>query len=115
MQFQDALTDDAVLAELGKRLAGIRLNRNQTQSQLADNAGVGKRTVERLENGESVQLGSFVRVCRELGLIRRLDSLVPEPVPSPLAQVKLMGKTRRRASHKKSERPSKPWTWGDSE
>jgi len=42
-------TDDSVLAELGGRLARIRLDRNLTQAQLAEQAGVSKRTIERLE------------------------------------------------------------------
>lgn len=45
-------TDEAVLRELGRRLAQVRLGKNLTQAQLAAKAGVSKRTVERLEVGE---------------------------------------------------------------
>ena len=44
-------TDEAVLSELGGRLARVRLARNFTQAGLARQAGVSKRTVERLESG----------------------------------------------------------------
>lgn len=44
-------TDEAVLGELGRRLAQVRLGKNLTQAQLAAKAGVSKRTVERLEVG----------------------------------------------------------------
>jgi transcriptional regulator with XRE-family HTH domain len=114
MSIEKQSTDEAILGELGSRLARNRLDQNQTQAQLAEKAGVSKRTVERLESGQSVQLSSFIRVCRELDLIKRLDSLIPEPTPSPMAQIKLQGKMRRRAtSHKTDIGPTKKWTWGD--
>ena len=110
----DASTD-ATLADLGGRLARIRLDRNLTQKDVADQAGVAKRTVERLESGAAAtHLSGFIQVCRVLGLLDRLDLLVPDALPSPLAQVKLRGRQRRRASSAKPPaRLSKTWTWGD--
>ena len=108
------LTDDAICSELGRRLERIRLDQNQTQAQLAESAGVSKRTVERLESGQSVQLTTFIRVCRELDLIERIDSLIPEPIPSPIDQIKMLGKTRRRASsHNIDDDLSDEWKWDD--
>jgi transcriptional regulator with XRE-family HTH domain len=114
VRIEPQLTDDAILGELGARIARTRLERNLTQAALAEQAGVSKRTVERLESGEvATQLSAFVRVCRALALVDRLDSFIPEPVPSPVAQLKLQGRTRRRASGSKIA-PKKPrkWTWG---
>jgi transcriptional regulator with XRE-family HTH domain len=104
-----------VLAELGGRLARIRLERNLTQAQLAEQAGVSKRTVERLEAGAvATQLSGFIRVCRVLGVLERLDTLVPEPMPSPVEQLKLRGRQRRRASTVNTVKSSsKKWQWGD--
>jgi transcriptional regulator with XRE-family HTH domain len=115
MKITKQATDDAVLAELGGRLARIRLERNLTQGQLAEQSGVSKRTVERLEAGAvATQLSGFIRVCRVLGVLERLDTLVPEPVPSPVAQLKLDGKRRKRASKAKVAKPvPKKWQWGD--
>ncbi len=120
MNITTQLTDDAILRELGKRLAATRLGSNLTQAALAEQAGVSKRTLERLESGEvATQLSGFVRVCRALGLTERLDLLVPEPVPSPLAQMKLQGRQRQRASGKRtsSQRGDADgpgiWTWGE--
>jgi len=115
MKITKQATDDAVLAELGGRLARIRLERNLTQGQLAEQAGVSKRTVERLEAGAvATQLSGFIRVCRVLGVLERLDTLVPEPVPSPVEQLKLRGRQRRRASTSKAVKSSdKKWQWGD--
>ena len=108
------MTDSAALAELGDRLARLRLQRNLTQAQLAREAGVSKRTLIRLENGESSQVKNLIRVLRALGLLGNLDALVPPPLPSPIEQLRSRAKERRRASPGATKRePSSKWTWGD--
>lgn len=109
------VTADALLSDLGGRLARVRLDRNLTQAELAEQAGVSKRTVERLESGSAAtQLSGFIRVCRALGLLARFDALIPESLPSPIVQLKLRGKQRQRASSTKTpDHPSKKWVWGD--
>lgn len=115
MKISKQSTDDVILGELGGRLAKIRLDRNLTQAQLAEQAGVSKRTVERLEAGAvATQLSGFIRVCRVLDLIERFELLLPEPVPSPVAQLKQRGRKRRRASTARTVAPPpKKWQWGD--
>ncbi|MEJ8567669.1 helix-turn-helix transcriptional regulator [Elongatibacter sediminis] len=109
-------SDDAAIRELGERLARYRLNRNQTQSALAEEAGISQRTLIRLEHGESVQITSLIRVLRAHGLLHNLDALVPAPPPSPIQQVKLQGRVRQRASSRESKRREKAsWSWGDEE
>jgi transcriptional regulator with XRE-family HTH domain len=117
MKIAKRATDDVVLKELGERLARIRLDRNLTQAQLATQAGVSKRTVERLEAGTvGTQLSGFIRVCRALDVMERFDLLVPEPVPSPVEQLKMAGRKRQRASTAKPAKPSdKKWRWGDKQ
>lgn len=109
------MTDSAVLAEIGDRLARFRLQRNLTQAQLAHEAGVSKRTVVRLENGESSQVTNLIRVVRALGLLVNLDAFIPPPLPSPVEQMRSRGKERRRASPaaKKKSGPAGKWTWGN--
>ena len=115
MKITKQATDEAVLQELGERLARVRLDRNLTQAGLAEQAGISKRTVERLESGSvASQVSSLIRVCRVLGIVERFDLLVPEPVPSPVEQLKLQGRKRQRASAgKKTKASSKKWQWGD--
>src|SRR5579859_7105700 len=115
MRITRQTTDAAVLTEIGRRLARLRLERNLTQVQLATAAGVSKSTVQRLESGDvSPQLSGFIRVCRVLDLGERLELLVPEPLPSPVEQLKLGGKRRKRASRAKAARPGpQKWQWGD--
>ena len=108
------MSDEAILQELGQRLARRRVELNLTQAQLAEQAGVGKRTVERIEAGESTQLSTLIRIFRVLGLLDALDAMIPEPGPSPLDLLKLKGKERQRASSKKrGEQAEEGWSWGD--
>lgn len=108
------LTDNAILAEIGKRIARYRIDSQMTQAELAEQAGVSKRTVERIEAGASVQLSTVIRILRVLDLLQGLDQMIPEPVPRPLDLLKQKGKVRQRASSSKSpEKASKKWTWGD--
>lgn len=116
MRISPHLTDEAVLAELGKRLARWRLERNLSQSEFGDEAGLGRRTVQRLEAGAAVQLPSLIRVLRVLDLLESLDRLVPEPVPSPIERLKAVGRERRRAGRPRSSEPdgvTEPWRWAD--
>lgn len=110
-------TDVAVLAELGKRIAAHRLERNWTQADLADEAGIGKATVQRAESGRSVQMTSMVRLLRTLGLLEALNAAIPESVRLPIAELERERHQTRRRARARSE-PSKeprgePWAWGD--
>ena len=115
MKISSQLTDQTILKELGERLAAVRIERNLTQAALAEQAGIAKRTVERLESGQvGTQLSGFLRVCRALGLLDRLETLLPEHAPGPMAQLKQQVPKRRRATGKKTADTQKPWTWGES-
>jgi len=111
----DQLTNESLLHLIGERVAGLRLARNLTQGQLAEQAGLGLRTVQRMESGASAtQLTGFLRVCRVLGILDRIDLLLPEPAPSPLDQLKMQGRKRQRATGERAKpEPTKKWTWGE--
>jgi len=111
-------SDDALLGTLGARIARTRLERNVSQQQLATEAGLSKRTLERIEAGEDTKLSNVVRILRALGMLDRLDALVPEPLPSPVEQLKLRGRRRRRAGRTgagpaRTAGAARRWTWGD--
>ena len=91
MRIRQELTERTVLSDVGDRLARHRLDLNLTQAQLAREAGVSKRTVVRLEHGDSTQLTNLVRVLRALGLLANFNALVPPPLTSPLAQLESEG------------------------
>lgn len=115
MRIDKRLSDEALLRELGHRLAAVRLALNLTQASLAERAGVSKRTVERLESGEvASRLSALVRVCRALDIVDRFEALLPAPAMSPVEQLKLAGRRRERASGRRGPSPAaRGWTWGD--
>jgi transcriptional regulator with XRE-family HTH domain len=115
MRITRQATDEAILRELGARIERTRLERNLTQARLAEEAGISKRTLERIESGGvGANLSAFLRVCRAFDVVERLEALLPEVTVSPMTQLKLQGRKRQRASRPKppSTKPS-TWTWGD--
>ena len=85
-----------------------------TQAAVAEQAGIAKRTLERMEAGHSSQLTSLVRVLRVLDAVPGLDSMLPEAGPRPMDLLKRKGKVRQRASGRRAARPAgKSWSWDD--
>ena len=113
MKISAELVDAVILRELGERLARLRLERNMKQAELAIEAGVSKRTVERMEAGGATQLVSLVRVCRALEILARLETLIPVATISPIAQLMLQGKKRKRATSVKAPKRAGKWQWND--
>ncbi len=116
MSFQNLNTDEYLLTELGKRFARQRLDMGITQANLAFEAGISKRTLERIESGEAVQFTSIIRVLRALHLVPNLDALVPKAGPRPMDVLNMQGKQRQRARSPQTgavrEQPA-AWRWGD--
>lgn len=102
-----------IVADLGDRLRRLRLASNVTQADLAHKAGVGTRTLARLEAGEGGTIDSLVRVISALGLGSHLEALLPDPQIRPMERVQQRGRERLRASTKDSPAPKGPFRWGD--
>jgi transcriptional regulator with XRE-family HTH domain len=105
---------ESVEFALGRQLEKIRLGKNINQTQLAKEAGVSRRTITRLENGEGVSLDTFVRVLQALGIADRLDTLFPDLAARPVDRVRFGGRERKRA-RTKPKREAGLWTWGDKQ
>lgn len=119
MQILSDHSDETVLRELGARIERTRLERDLTQAQVADTASVGLNTLRRLEAGRGATLTNLVRVLRALDLVDGLDRLVPEPVESPIQQLRRARRVRQRASGRTPPpegvpaAPAPGWRWGD--
>ena len=118
MLIDELLTDDAVLTELGRRFERHRLQRNRTQAEMADEAGIGRATLQRIERGQSVQSTSLIKLLRALGLLAALDVALPESVDLPIAELEReQRRTRRRARGRRGrrspEQAGQAWRWGD--
>jgi len=114
MNISELLTDEAILVEIGARLARRRLDLQLTQAEVAEQAGIAKRTLERIEAGSSAQLSSLLRILRVLDLLPGLEQMIPGAGPRPMDLLKRKGKVRQRApGSRRPEQPEKPWSWDD--
>lgn len=103
---------EQIEALLGQQLEQLRLNRNISQAQLADEAGVSLRTISRLAKGSGISLDTFIRVLGVLGLLPRLAELLPDPQIQPVQRVRNKAKPRQRV-RKPAKTQSRPWSWQD--
>ncbi len=94
------MSDRAILREIGLRIRRRRLDKNLTQQELADRAGLSRKTVSDLEREAGVGLLTLVQVLRALGELDELDGFLPDQGPSPLQLAKLKGRVRQRASRR---------------
>lgn len=106
-------TSRQIELEIGRRLARLRLSRNVTQAALAEKAGIGLRTLRRLETGEPSTLDTFLRVATALDLEDAILSALPEGDIRPIERVSRKGSERRRASSPSDPAARSTWTWGD--
>jgi putative transcriptional regulator len=108
-------TSGQIEAALCKRLESIRLFRNITQAQLAEEAGVSPRTIGRLEKGQGVSMDTFIRIMMALNIQQNLEALLPDPTVRPIERVGIGAGERKRARPPKSVDELPTWSWGDGE
>jgi len=116
MQLQDYLSDEAILTELGSRLARLRIESELTQEELANKSGVSKPTVARLEQGMPVQSTTLIRVFRTLNLLSSLDGVILAESIRPMDTLLLKGEKRqrvRKSGEHAEAKPKKPFVLGD--
>jgi transcriptional regulator with XRE-family HTH domain len=96
-----------------------RLQRDSTQAEMAEEAGIGRATLQRLERGQSVQSVSLVKLMRALGLLQALDAALPEAIELPIVELEReQRRTRQRARGsgrraRRAKTPEQPWIWGE--
>ena len=76
----DFATEPEIRAELGKRLANIRIARGLSQAQLAAKAAIGVTTLQRFEQGEGATLSNFIRLMMALGKVEDLNILLQSKI-----------------------------------
>lgn len=116
MSISDSDSDPAVLADLGQRLAQRRIAMRLSQADLAKRAGIGKRTVERIEAGESAQTTTLIRLFRVLQLLPALDAMIPTESARPMELLRHGGKMPKRVRKREHDSKNAPdWRWGKPE
>jgi len=103
-------TPAALASELGERLKQARLNRDMTQSAVAELAGVSRKAVLHAEKGDA-RLEAFVAIVLALDLTGQLDLFLPRQDVSPVQLARLKGKARQRASGQETVGSEKPPAW----
>lgn len=97
------LTDSEIALRLAAALRSWRVapeGAGITQAALAEKSGVAITSLKRFEKTGAITLRSLIAIMRALGLVDRLEDLVPQPdSPGPLAmlQAERTRKQRRRA------------------
>ena len=114
MIITNLLSNETVAMELGMRLKAARIESGLTQADLARKAGVSLGTVSNIERGRDASMRSFVSVLRELGLLQRMDALVPTLQARP-SQEKALGHARKRVRHAAKAQEPSAWKWGDEQ
>ena len=93
---------DDILRRIGKSLKEHRLRQNVPQGVLAERSGVSLTSVRRLEGGLGATLGTFVQVCRTLGLDGWISDIEPKDSLSPIAYAEALKegeRHKRRRAH----------------
>ena len=103
-------TAAALAEEIGDRLKQARLNRDLTQSEVAELAGIARKTVLNAEKGK-VQLDIMIALLMALDLTQQIDLFFPKQEIYPLQLVKLQGKKRQRASGQRSNNDAETPEW----
>ena len=96
MKINQLTPETAILKELGRRLARIRKARGFSQSSLAEEAGIGLATLQRIEGGQDGQIETWLKILKALDRAASIDALLPEDFKSPMAEVLGISSGKRR-------------------
>lgn len=100
------------IKELGQKIKAYRVLNQMSQQDLEDKTGVSKRSISRLEQGESVQVDNLFKILLALGLGENIDLLVPDQTKRPSYYLDKQENKQKRV-RKKTE--TKKFKWGDEE
>lgn len=103
MEMTSKMTSRDILLIFGSRIREYRIRLKMTQRELAEKSGLSVLTIHRFENGSSqnISLSVFILLVKSLGMVDRLDNLLPELPPSPY-EFNEKGKRVQRIRHKKN-------------
>lgn len=106
-----AMSDPAIIQELGQQLRTLRLQKNITQQKMAQKTGLSRITIGETEKGRPPSLLTFIQLLRGLNKLELLNGFMSAPAISPIQMAKMQAKTRKRASFINPPPPKKNSTW----
>jgi transcriptional regulator with XRE-family HTH domain len=111
IKFNYSMSNEAILKTLGMQIKQMRLNKNLTQTQLAQLAGLSRSAISQMENKGLGTLTSLIQILRTLEKIELLNHFITAAPVSPIQIAKLHGKTRKRASGNKAAEKKEDSEW----
>lgn len=100
------------IIELGHKIKLYRIMKDMSQQDLADKTGVSKRSVSRLEQGESLQVDNLFKILLALDLGENIELLVPDQTKRPSFYLEKADNRPKRV-HRKVEKSE--FKWGDEQ
>ena len=100
------------ISELGQKIKTYRIMNEMSQQDLENKSGVSKRSISRLEQGESVQVDNLFKIIIALGLGDNIELLVPDQTKRPSYYLENTKSNPKRVRKKIDKNDFK---WGDEE
>lgn len=100
------------IKDLGQKIKTYRIMNEMSQQDLENKSGVSKRSISRLEQGESVQLDNLFKIIIALGLGDNIELLVPDQTKRPSYYLEKKESKPKRVRKKTQKNEFK---WGDEE
>jgi transcriptional regulator with XRE-family HTH domain len=98
IKYWHAMSDPAMLEQLGEFVKQTRLQQNKTQQQVAIAAGINRSTMVQIEKGGGGTMLSFIQILRALEQLQIFEHFEIKQQFSPLQLAKLEQNKRQRAS-----------------
>ena len=98
------------IVELGKKIKTYRIMKELSQEDLSDKTGISKRSISRLEQGESIQVDNLFKILIALDIGDNIDLLVPDQTRRPSYYLEYSNSGPQRVRKKRVKTTFK---WGD--
>lgn len=98
--------------ELGRKIKIYRIMNEMSQQDLEEKTGVSKRSISRLEQGESIQVDNLFKILLALGLGDNIELLVPDQTKRPSYYLEKPENQPKRVRRRTVKNDFK---WGDEE
>ena len=98
------------IRELGIKIKNYRVMKDMSQQDISDMTGVSKRSISRLEQGETLQVDNLFKILLALDLGDNIDLLVPDQTRRPSYYLEKSDNKQKRVRRKTDNNNFK---WGD--
>ena len=103
------MSNTAIIGLIGKYVKQQRLDKNITQEQVAEDAGVNRWTVGKIERGDSITLLSLIQILRALDLLNVFEKFQYERKISPIEMVKFESTKIRARGKNTTDKDKSEW------